>query len=374
MLRSSVPDSVSVTPRAHVRVYEALRASQVLSQPQLAQITGLSLPTIITAVERLERLDLIKAAKAQRGAGRPARTVRVTPESNAVLGIDLGGSSVRAALFDLHGQRLRELETISLYGFSKLSRAAALDHLTEVTQHFPEAQRVGICAPGIVTPFDALERSWLFGLKTLERRTLERLLGLPVMLENDARSAAWGELRRGRGTDDFALLIFAFGIGAGIVSAGRLLRGARGAAGELSYLPPALSGFSTKPRMGALAYGFFEALRAVSPDPNAPNWEAEIFHAAARGQKRAARAVQKAVEHLALAVAGIIAVLDPERIVLREEFPHTKELVLEPLRAMLEQVGLPAPLEISSLGRDAGLIGIGVLCAETLERELLEQP
>ncbi len=346
----------------------------MLSQPQLAQITGLSLPTVIAAVERLERQHLLEAAKAQRGAGRPARTVRITPVANAVLGIDLGGSSVRAALFDLHGARLRELETISLYSFSKLSRAAALDHLREVTQHFPEARRVGICAPGIVTPFDALERSWLFGLKTLERRTVERLLGLPVILENDARSAAWGELRRGRGTDNFALMIFAFGIGAGIVASGRLLRGARGAAGELSYLPPTLSGFSTKPRMGALAYGFFEALKAASPDPNAPNWEAEIFHAAARGQKRAASAVQKAVEHLALAVAGIIAVIDPERIVLREEFPHTKELVLEPLRLMLERVGLPAPLEISSLGRDAGLIGIALLCAETLERELLEQP
>ena len=84
--------------------------------------------------------------------------------------------------------------------------------------------------------------------------------------------------------------------------------------------------------------------------------------------------MQSAVQHLALAVAGIITVIDPERIVLREEFPHTKELVLEPLRAMLEGIGLPAPLEISSLGRDAGLIGIALLCAENLERELLEQP
>ena len=369
-----MPNTAAVAPRAHVRVYEALRASGALSQPQLAQITGLSLPTIIAAVERLERNELIAGVKAQPSAGRPARTVRVTPETSSVLGIDLGGSSVRAALFDLHGTRVRELETMSLYSFSKLSRAAAMDHLSDVAEHFPEARRVGLCAPGIVTAFDALERSWLFNLKTLERRTLERRLGLPVILENDARSAAWGELRRGRGTDNFALLIFAFGIGAGIVSAGRLLRGARGAAGELSYLPPHIAGFSAKPRMGALAYGFFEALRAVSPDPNAPNWEAEIFHAAARGQKRAARAVQSAVQHLALAVAGIIAVLDPERIVLREEFPHTKELVLEPLRAMLEGIGLPAPLEISSLGRDAGLIGIALLCSETLERELLEQP
>ena len=72
MLRSSVSNTASVAPRAHVRVYEALRGSQTLSQPQLAQITGLSLPTVIAAVERLERNQLIKAVKAQRGAGRPA--------------------------------------------------------------------------------------------------------------------------------------------------------------------------------------------------------------------------------------------------------------------------------------------------------------
>ena len=357
---------------AHERVYEALRASGTQSQPQLAALTGLSLPAVIAAVQRLEASGLVAFSGERRGIGRPARALTVTPETNAVLGIDLSGSRVRAALFDLHGARLRELETMPLFAFSKLSRGEALKHLKEIVTQFPEAKRIGLCAPGIVTPFDALERSWIFGLKTLERRDLERSLNRPVILENDARSAAWGELRRGQGTDNFALLIFAFGIGAGIVSGGRLLRGSRGAAGELSYLPPQIVGFTENPRMGALAYSFFETLRAVSPDPTAPNWEAEIFRAAAKGQKKAKKAVERAVQHLALAVAGIIAVMDPERIVLREEFPHTQELVLEPLRQMLEAIGLSAPLAVSSLGRDAGLIGIALLSAEHLERELLE--
>jgi len=51
----------------------------------------------------------------------------------------------------------------------------------------------------------------------------------------------------------------------------------------------------------------------------------------ARGQKRAAKAVKCAVQYLALAFAGIVTVFDLERIVLREEFPHTKESIIEPL-------------------------------------------
>jgi predicted NBD/HSP70 family sugar kinase len=358
---------------AFERVYEALRTSGTQSQPQLAALTGLSLPAVIAAVQRLETKGLVGFNGERRGIGRPARALTVTPEANPVLGIDLSGSRIRAGLFDLHGTRLSGQEGMSLFAFSQLSREAALNHLSEIAAQFPEAKRVGICAPGIVTPFDTLERSWLFGLKPLNRRDLEHALERPITLENDARSAAWGELRRGRGTNNFALLIFAFGIGAGIVSAGRLLRGTRGAAGELSYLPPQTASFTDQPRMGALAYSFFETLRSVSPDPTAPNWEAEIFQAAAKGQKKAAKAVDIAVQHLALAVAGIITVLDPERIVLREEFPHTQELVVEPLRAMLEAIGLPTALEVSSLGRDAGLIGIALLSAEHLERELLEE-
>ena len=80
--------------------------------------------------------------------------------------------------------------------------------------------------------------------------------------------------------------------------------------------------------MSALAYGAFEALRAVSP---APTWEVKVLHVVARGQKRAAKAVQCAVQYLALAVAGIITFIYQERIVLREEFSHTKERVIEPL-------------------------------------------
>ena len=380
MLPSSVPEDSSapnraLPVRAHERVYQvlrqALRAGEAFTQPEISARTGLSLPAVIAAVSRLEGRGLVVSSGAKRGVGRPARAIRATPEANTVLGIDLGGSVLRAALYDLHGTKLHELETLSLSGFSHLSRSEALAHLRDVVRQVPQVRRVGLCAPGIVTPRGTLESSWLFGFTPLERADLEAALGLPVTLENDARSAAWGELRRGHGTDNFAFLSFAIGIGAGIVSGGRLLRGSRGAAGELSYLPTRLSGFTEQPRLGALAYGFYDTLRAVSHDPDLPGWEAAIFRAAAAGQCEAARAVGIAVQHLALAIVSLVTVLDPELIVLREEFPHTGELLVNPLRAMLASVGLPTPIEISSLGRDAGLIGVALLSAEVLERELL---
>ena len=352
------------------RVYQAVRQSSPQTQPDLVESSGLSLPAVIQAMKRLEQQKLVISDGEQRGQGRPAKRYRTSPEQHTVLSIDLGGSSLRAATFNLYGQQGDQIETISLYKFSKLSRSAALRHLQEISLAYPQTKRIGICAPGIVTPNATLENSWLFGLQPLEKQTLESIFAKPVELENDARSAAWGELRQGHGTDDFAFIIFAFGIGAGIVSSGQLLRGSRGAAGELSYLPSSLMGFE-KPRLGALAYDFFDVLRAVSPDPTIANWESEVFHAAQSGSEAAKKAVQKAVEHIALAITSVITSLDPDRIVLRQEFPHTENLVLEPLRHMLGSIGLNTPLLLSALGRDAGLIGVALLTAERLEQELL---
>lgn len=136
-----------------------------------------------------------------------------------------------------------------------------------------------------------------------------------------------------------------------------------------SYLPTRLSGFTEQPRLGALAYGFYDTLWTVGHDPALPGREAAIFWAAAAGQSEAARAVSSAVQHLAL--ASLVTMLNPELIVLRGELPHTGELLVNPLRAMLTSVGLPTSIEISSLGRVAGLIGVALLSAEVLERELL---
>ncbi len=350
------------------RVYAALRQLSPQTQPELVSSAGLSLPAVINAIKRLEQQKLILEHGQVRGQGRPAKSYRTSPEQHIIQAIDLGGSRLKTALFDLYGQQLEPQETISLFRFSKLSRPEALAHLQSLID--PKAQRIGICAPGIISPTQSLENSWLFGLQPLSLETLQQALQKPVLLENDARSAAWGELRQGHGTNNFAFMIFAFGIGAGIVLNGNLLRGSSGAAGELSYLPSSLAGFE-KPRLGALAYGFFEVLRAVSSDPTVQNWESEVFHAAQAGSKSAQKAVQKAVQHIALAVAGIITTLDPDKIILRQEFPHTQELVLEPMRAMLKSIGLHTPLELSALGRDAGLIGIGLLTAERLEQDLL---
>ncbi|MFN3266383.1 MAG: ROK family transcriptional regulator [Deinococcales bacterium] len=353
---------------AHRRVYAALRQREA-TQPELARATGLSLPAVIEAVRQLEQRRLLEPVASQQGKGRPAKRVRLTPEWHLVLAFDFGGSSLRAALFDLHGGRLEQFEGMNMVRFSRLGLPDALRHLAELVARFPQVERVGLCVPGVVWR-DQVERSWVFGMKTLQKIQLEDALQKPVLLENDARSAGWGEFRAGRGSQNFAFINFSFGIGAGIISDGRLLRGAHGAAGEMSYLPTHVSGFEEK-KMGALSYGFFEALRAVSTDPSQPNWEAKIFQNAAAGRDAEQRAVRLAVQHLALALAGIITALDPERIVLREEFPHTRELVLEPLRGLLAGIGLNTELELSALGRDAGLIGAGLLASEALERQLL---
>ncbi len=353
-------------------MYASLKGTALQTQPQLAQTTGLSLPAVINAVKRLETRGLIDSSGEKRGNGRPSKRYRAAPERHQILAIDLSGTRVRVGVFDLHGLQHAELETIGLLELAHMKRSQSLEYLRDIATQFPKVERIGICAPGVVTPEQNLERSWLFELRTLKHAALERALGKPVLLENDARSGAWGEYRRGHGHNHFAFLIFAFGIGAGIISDGQLLRGTRGAAGELSYLPPRTEDLGTRPRVGALAYEFFEHLQKASSTPEAPDWKTQVFQKAASGNKRAQRAVRSAVQHLGLAVSSLLTVIDPESIVLREEFPHTRKLVLEPLQSMLQAIGLAAPLKVSALGHNASMIGVALLAAEALERELLE--
>jgi glucokinase len=165
-------------------------------------------------------------------------------------------------------------------------------------------------------------------------------------------------------------------IGAGVIVNSRLHRGRHGMAGELALIAPNTASLeSNDSRFGALAFSIYDGLReAAEFDITRADWMRDVFEAAYRKDPKATAALEHVVRHLALALSGAVATLDPDLIVMRGELPHLETLIVQPTRAHLERLGLRTTLQTSNLGGNAGALGVGLMTASCLETQLLDAP
>lgn len=160
------------------------------------------------------------------------------------IGVDLGGTNLRAAAIDRSGAVLDKIE-----GSTKLSagRDAVISDIVNSIVALRDRIRdkklagVGIGVPGFIL----IEKGLIVGSNNLPefesfpvRDEIERRLGTHVILENDANAAALGEkwIGAGRDVDDLVLMTLGTGIGGGIISGGKIVHGYLGMAGELGHM------------------------------------------------------------------------------------------------------------------------------------------
>ena len=163
---------------------------------------------------------------------------------NFSIGLDLGGTNLRAAAVDESGKMLDRVSGKTAYS---AGREAILHDMAEAIQtlrdrhNAKELAGIGVAVPGFIQLKEGVIRN-SNNLATLEgfpiRDELSRRLNAPVILENDANAAALGEqwIGAGRGVDDLVLLTLGTGVGGGIVAGGKILRGHLGMAGELGHI------------------------------------------------------------------------------------------------------------------------------------------
>ena len=160
------------------------------------------------------------------------------------IGVDLGGTNLRAAAISREGKVLAKIE-----GRAQLSagRETVIDDMvSSITRLRAECGANQLAGVGIGVPgFILIEKGIIIGSNNLPefegfevRDHIEKKLGAPVTLENDANAAALGEkwIGAGRGVDDLVLLTLGTGIGGGIISGGRVLHGFVGMAGEVGHI------------------------------------------------------------------------------------------------------------------------------------------
>jgi glucokinase len=207
------------------------------------------------------------------------------------------------------------------------------------------------------------------------RDELQRRFGLPVVVDNDANAGTLGEWRfgAGRGFDDLIYVNVGTGIGGGVVSGGRLVRGAANLAGEIGHTTVVRDGsLCTCGKRGcleacasgdALARRGSEALgRAVSGR--------ELFALAVGGDPRAQRVLDAVVEDLAQGIGTAVSLLNPAAVIVGGGLSEAPEpLFFEPLRRAVPRYCLAEAarnlrLDAAQLRYDAGVVGAVALALE----------
>lgn len=160
------------------------------------------------------------------------------------IGVDLGGTNLRAAAISKEG---KILDKVSVNTNAAGGREAVINDIVQsitglrLKQAGNRLAGVGIGVPGFIL----LEKGFILGSNNLPyledfpvRDEIEKRLGTPVILENDANAAALGEkwMGTGKDVDDLVLLTLGTGVGGGIISNGRILHGFLGMAGELGHI------------------------------------------------------------------------------------------------------------------------------------------
>lgn len=293
------------------------------------------------------------------------------PETlNLAIGIDLGGTNIKAALVDT--QSAKTLATLS-----KPTRDGEFENNTprfaltvrEIVHEF-EAQAgqkltVGLSAPGLANPSGRCI-DWMPGrMHGLEKFAWADFLERDCRVLNDAHAALLGEVWAGaaKNTQDAFMITLGTGVGGAIWSGGRLMKGKIGRAGHLGHLsvdsnapcddfntPGSLEDAIGNQTIGLRGEGRYATTHA-------------LLDAYATGDEHAKRVWLTSVRHLAAALASLINILDPEVIIIGGGIATgAKERLFVPLQQMLDGFewrpgGSEARLVPAELGDSAGCLG-----------------
>ncbi len=319
-------------------VLNLVRERRAISRADLARITGLSPSTVtsITGSLMADELLVEEGPAAERGdragsVGRPATLLRVDPSARHVVGVKLAPESLTATVTDLDAE---PLAMVSL----PHGAAVGLDEIMALFEHAIEQLRhdaglgderplgLGVGVPGGVDPESGdVVRSplpaWVgAGLAP----KLEKRLGVPVLIDNDVNTLTVAEhlYGSGRGLDHLLVVTIGRGIGMGVVIDGVVVRGARGALGEIGHIAVAVEGGHRCwcGRSGCLEAEAAEPAIArevlattgtvISPDDIAE---------AAESDERIALILASAGGLVGRAVGDAATLLDPQRVVISGE-------------------------------------------------------
>jgi glucokinase len=306
------------------------------------------------------------------------------------IGLDLGGTQVRAALVE----DARILRRASVLTDVKGGPRAVMDQIGRLVGEVSgggdgDVAAIGVASAGpldtpsgIILDIPTMPGFAMFPL----REAVATATGLPVILENDAIAAAFGEWRHGagRGLRNLAYITVSTGIGGGIVADGRLIRGRRGMAGHVGHIRLGQEG----PPCACGATACFEALASGTALGRRAREEAaihpqgflaraakvrpvdarDVIDGARAGDAACRALVEEEARFLGQGITAVIHCFSPDRVILGGGVSQAFDLLDEGIHAVIRADALPAFRDVSvvpsELGDNAGLIGAAAMALD----------
>lgn len=313
-----------------------------------------------------------------------------------VIGVDLGGTNVRAALIETSGEIVSQARRSSL---QDQPPAATLQQIVETCRQVMDAAKpgaavlgVGIGLPGIMDVHTGV-CFWSPNFPQWKDvpigETVQAGVGLPTFILNDAKCAALGELvyGAGKGARNMVMITLGTGIGGAFVVDGRLLIGPNGSIGEVGHQTLDPNG----PRCGCGNFGCWEAIAARDAiieradrklqagrasrlrelAPRGGITPELVSRAAAAGDAVALEVLDEIGFLIGVGVTSLINILNPERFVIGGGIAQAGELLLGPIRRTVDSRAVPlqrqtAEIVPALLGDNAGVMGAGALVLDRL--------
>lgn len=292
------------------------------------------------------------------------------------LGVDVGGTKCLGVVVDEEGRVLERLRMATPRGAASIENVLVelIGSLSATSgTSIDEWPSIGLGVPGLVTLDGTIVSSP--NLPDVENfpvgRRLAARLGRPVVVDNDANCAARAEWQAGaaHGHDDVLVVTLGTGIGGGIVSGGRLVRGRHGFAGEIGHIVVDADGrpcgcgrrgcweqYASGSALGGLAREIDDSLDAAA-----------LRRAAEDGDPRARATIDAFGRWVALGVASLVHTLDPEIVVIGGGVAHRAEIIRVSVERWLEEllyashVRRAPEVRLARHGEDAGALGAALL-------------
>ncbi|MHC3681147.1 ROK family glucokinase [Streptococcus suis] len=315
--------------------------------------------------------------------------------SKKIIGIDLGGTSVKLAILTTEGE-IQEKWSIKTNILDDGSHIVP-DIIDSIKHRFEthgltkdDFLGVGMGSPGVVdseagTVIGAYNLNW----KTLQlvKEQFESALGLPFFIDNDANVAALGEQWVGAGNNNpnVVFMTLGTGVGGGVIAAGNLIRGVKGAGGELGHITvdfdepfactcgkkgcletvASATGIVNLSRRYADQYAGDAKLKQMIDDGQDVTAK-DVFDLAKEGDDLALIVYRHFSEYLGVACANIAAVLNPAYIILGGGVSAAGEFLLDGVRKVFAENSFPQIKEstqivLATRGNDAGVLGAASL-------------
>lgn len=386
------------------RVLGIIRHSGPLTRQDIGVISGLSKPTVIEALEILVAEDLVILDKSEidptsSRPGPKAQQIHYNGRRLKVIGLDLGGSIIRILLSDLDGNELgKGRVTTPLNGGRKAVlfaiRDLVLKTLTENDLTMSDVGSIVVGTPGIVDPEN--------GIVTLApqlpewenislAQELEKLLGVQVIVENEAHLAVFGEHWRGgaQGLRNVAIMSIGIGIGLGLLIDGRVYKGSTGAAGEIGNLP--LGAYVPDNRAGIGIFEFHASVAGIERNFELQEATAEaqylksmangaqvtaelIYNACKINDLLATQLVSHQLESIARGIGSVCCIVNPEVVIIIGGLAPALQPHLETISRQVARIAPALPrITLTELGDLSTAIGALHRGIEEVERFSLQR-